>query len=84
MIIKNYKNVDMIIRSNTQLENLLKKFHNYSSKIQSIPYKFYNFPELINDNKEFSSKCIYFLKEIKLFLEYIVNMLFVIKIVVRF
>jgi hypothetical protein len=83
MILKNYKNVDLIIKSNTQLENLLKKYHNYSSKILLIPSKFYNFPELINDNKEFSSKCIYFLKEIKLFLEYIVNMLIIIKIVGR-
>ena len=74
MISKNYKNVDIIIRSNTPLENLLKKYQNYSTKIPPIPNKFYNFSELINENKEFSTKCVFFLKEIKMFLEFIFNM----------
>lgn len=74
MIAKNYKNVDLIIKSNTQLENLLKKYHNYSTQLFATPSKYYNFPELFNENKEFSSKCLYFMKEIKMFLEYIENM----------
>ena len=73
MITKNYKNVDLIIKSNSKLENLFKKYQNYSSKPSSNPSKYHHFPELINENQQFCLNCMNFIKEFKLFIEVLFN-----------
>ena len=73
MVAKDFKNVAIIVRSNSNIEKIFKKYKSAYNNDLVQNKKIYYFPEIINMNQEFPIKCGVLIKELKLFLEFISN-----------
>lgn len=70
LIRKNYKNFDELIKSNSKLENFIKKF-NHTIKTENLTEKIYKFDVEIRNEKEFLKRCNVIFSEINSTLDFL-------------